>query len=172
MTSEPEQAAQLSGTWYCYTVSARKEATLWKVARYDIKVDKANGGMSFGCNFRDNRGKPVKNEYQAMIRGERLVIVGKSASGLPEPCVLQVFHHGGGMKGRSEYGVTYHRTWSNQDSISPSILSREPLFGFRSDASASEEISQNLDELWREGYFEQDRLFLPRIIVEGRGFKG
>lgn len=168
ISSSPDQLSALAGKWYCYTVSARPNETLWRLAKYDIKVDLSTGQILFECTFYDNNKNAVIYEYSALVRDTRLVIIGKSSVTPHEPSILQVFPYAGDQKSTSHAGFTFHRTWKGSNSISASLLSRKPLAGFSSDKNKSEIISSQLDQVWATSILQDSDLVLDRALEKIR----
>lgn len=164
MTSDVDLVQQLRDQWYCYTVSKRKGLTLWKVVKYNFSVDDITGEIKFVGRFKDNVGKTRLWNYTGMRRDERFIIIGKSDDDPQASCILQVFPYLGNITQTYYSGITFHRTWDGVHSISPTIISREPIKNFKNDNEASEELSDALDKLWESGFRSRNELILPRIF--------
>lgn len=164
MTSDVALVQQLKDEWYCYTVSQREGQVLWKVVKYKFSIDDITGEIKFVGRFKDNVGKTRHWNYTGMRRDERFIVVGKSDVDPQASCVLQIFPYLGNITQAYYSGITFHRTWDGVHSISPSIISREPIENFKTDNQASEELSNRLDELWELGFRSRNELILPRIL--------
>lgn len=163
LSSRPELIKEFIGPWYCYTVSPRPDENQWRLAKYKIEASKTTGLADFDCKFEDNDGKTAIYTYSAFVRDDRLVIIGKSNSVAHEPSVLQIFPFAGAKKAANHLGFTFHRSWSGKNSISSSILSREPIKNFKTDKKYSEINSAYLDTVWVESLLKQNEIFLPRM---------
>ena len=163
LSSQPEVIKNLGGKWYCYTASPRPETTLWRLVVYEVEVDLGTGEARFEGKFKDNDGRLVSYTYSAFARDERLVIVGNPSKQSFEPCVVQIFPHVGSQKAAENPGITFHRSWSGDNAVSMSLLSRTPIAQFSSDTKASESLSRELDMVWIDAMVRASPRLLSRL---------
>lgn len=92
----------------------------------DLQDRQAIGTLSGKQITYDQNGNPCEYQLEGGLRDHRLVIFSKAIDS-DEPCGVIVMPFMGEAFHSMHCGVEFHRTWDGNDSVSPIIVSPNPI---------------------------------------------
>lgn len=148
--SEESSISHLRAKFWSYHATRHNGQGLWRAGILDLSSLLARNKLLGTIAYKQlERDAPEIYAIDGLARDDALVLLQKRVPGA-ESAVVRVYPNGGSGYSDSLAGLSFHTNFDREPSISPTILSRAPLFGAEHPGSVKEPgIVESLNETWK-----------------------
>jgi hypothetical protein len=164
-TTDDAIIARFRVKWRLYHVTRMDGRFVWRHTIVDFQKTKIPGRLIAEARVLNKTGGPAVYRVEGGVRDARLVKFHRDEDS-DEPSAVYVFPFAGDKSEGNSFGICFHKTWdTTHHSISPALLSREPIFGVRAEGTVPEDIGRDLDTLWQDLAQQGGNHLLPRVNI-------
>lgn len=146
--------------WFHYELSQRRKGRLyWAATIYDFCNTNLQGKLASTITWYDNNGKDQQYRIEGAVRDSRVLFFIKALAS-DEPIAIEIFPFMGETFRTTHCGFWLMVTWDGNNTLMPTIISDQPLFGVRKAGPVPDDLSDAFYDEWRAG-FKQIHNFLP-----------
>ena len=156
--SDPKQIKWLKGPWHVYHITRMKQHFYWRHTIFDFIATDFSNQLLTKVSIKDFNGKTISYFAEAGMRGDKFIIFAKHED-LNEPITVFIFPSMGSFAITKYYGFAILQTFDNSPSLSPSIISKDAIFG--EEDTISYETSKQLDLEWKNHMKQKGYDLLP-----------
>lgn len=164
-TTDESKIAGFRQKWHIYHVTEMEGKFVWRHAVADFRKNRIPGRLIAETTSTDKRGGVAKYIFEGGIRDERLVLIIKAIAS-EERSAIYIFPFAGLTFEDRHFGILFLQTYDATNSISPTLITRDPIPEALNEGTISDLGATVLDAIWVQRA-EATSSILPRIITFG-----
>ena len=162
--SDENRIKRFRKRWYGYYQTKVDGKYEWRHINWDLHERRAIGVLSGKETTYDQNGSPRGYDLEGGLRDSRIVMFTKAIES-DEPCGVIVMPFMAEAFHSVNCGVQFHRTWDGNNSVSPIIISPDPIKEVEEVGPIKDSKKiQFLRQLW-ESKFEKLNEVLPNVKI-------
>lgn len=165
-SSRSQDLSQYRTIRYVYHVTKIDEEFIWRCTQFDFSNFAADNKLIATVITPDPNGAMTSYVYEAGARELRFIMIGNPIESKEMPMVYVFPFAGCGFRGQDS-GILFHQTYDATHSISPAILSTQPLYEVDSQEKMTRDKFESFDNAWRK-HLKHAPHILPRVLTDLR----